>query len=43
MGYLIAAYAVIWVITFVFVVSIWERQRRLARELDDVRDALGRQ
>jgi CcmD family protein len=43
MAFLIAAYAVIWAITFIFILSIGARQRRLARELDDVRDALGRQ
>ena len=31
--YLIAAYAVFWGVTFVLVVSLWVRQRRLEREL----------
>jgi CcmD family protein len=29
--YLIAAYAVFWILTFVLVLSIWVRQRRLER------------
>ena len=31
--YLLAAYAVFWALTFVLVVSIWARQRRLEREM----------
>lgn len=32
-NYLLAAYAVFWGLTFVLVVSIWRRQRRLEREI----------
>jgi CcmD family protein len=31
--YLVAAYAVFWALTFVLVLSIWARQRRLEREI----------
>jgi CcmD family protein len=31
--YLVAAYAVFWVLTFALVVSIWARQRRLEHEI----------
>ena len=31
--YLVAAYAVFWVLTFVLAGSIWVRQRRLEREI----------
>lgn len=31
--YLLAAYAVFWVLTFALVGSIWARQRRLGREI----------
>ncbi len=34
MAYLIAAYAVMWLVTFAFVLSMAIRQRRLAAELD---------
>lgn len=42
MGYLVAAFTVIWVITFAFILSIASRQRRLSAELDDVRAELER-
>ena len=32
-GYLVAAYAVFWGLTFVLVFSVWARQRRLEREI----------
>jgi CcmD family protein len=32
--YLIAAYAVFWTLTFVLIISIWARQRRLDREIE---------
>ncbi|HEY75552.1 MAG TPA: heme exporter protein CcmD [Thermoflexia bacterium] len=32
--YLVAAYGVFWGLTFVLVVSIWARQRRLEREIE---------
>ena len=31
--YLVAAYAVFWALTFILVLSIWFRQRRLEREI----------
>jgi CcmD family protein len=31
--YLVAAYAVFWALTFILVVSMWVRQRRLEREI----------
>ncbi|MFZ5918727.1 MAG: CcmD family protein [Chloroflexota bacterium] len=34
MGYLVAAYAVFWAITFVLVFSISARQKKLQQELD---------
>ena len=34
MTYMIAAYAVFWILTFVFVYSIFSRQRNLRRELE---------
>ncbi len=34
MTYMIAAYAVFWILTFVFVYSIFSRQRSLGRELE---------
>lgn len=33
MTYMIAAYGVIWLLTFVFVASIFIRQRRIQRDL----------
>lgn len=32
--YVVAAYAVFWVFTFVLVFSIWARQRRIERDLE---------
>ncbi len=34
MSYMIAAYGVFWILTFVFVYSIFSRQRNLRRELE---------
>jgi len=36
MAYLTAAFAAIWAVTFVFVLSIGARQRRLAIEVEDL-------
>ena len=41
MGYLFAAYAVFWGFTFVYVFSIGNRQRNLAREIETLKRALG--
>jgi CcmD family protein len=38
--YLFAAYAVFWVVTFVFVFSMSRRQKRLQREIEALRRAL---
>ena len=38
--YLIAAYAVFWGLTFVLVLSIWLRQRRIDRDLQALRTLL---
>ena len=40
MGYLVAAYAVFWGLTFVYVFSIANRQRNLVRELEALKRAL---
>jgi len=40
--YLVAAYAVFWGLTFVLVVSIWARQRRLEREIAALEAQLSR-
>ena len=42
MVYLAAAFAVIWVVTFLFVLSIGARQRRLAIEVEDLHAELDR-
>ena len=41
MGYLVAAYAVFWGLTFVYVFSIASRQRNLAREIEALKRTLG--
>jgi CcmD family protein len=38
--YIFAAYAVFWVLTFVFVFSIARRQKGLQREIESLRRAL---
>jgi CcmD family protein len=43
MGFMVAAYAVFWIITFLFVVSIFNRQRNLRRDLEMVEQLLGGQ
>jgi CcmD family protein len=40
MVFMIAAYAVFWIITFLFVVSIFNRQRNLRRDLEMVEQLL---
>ena len=42
MGYLFAAYAVFWVLTFIFVFGIASRQRKLEKEMEALRTALER-
>ena len=41
MGYLAAAYAVFWGLAFIYVFSIANRQRNLAREIETLERALG--
>ena len=43
MGYLVAAYAVFWAITFILVFSISARQKKLQQELDALKQAQTRQ
>ncbi len=43
MTFMIAAYAVFWILTFVFVYSIFSRQRSLRRELEMMEQLLGSQ
>jgi len=40
MVYLVAAYAVFWLLTFVLVFSMWVRQRRLEQEIAALQDRL---
>lgn len=40
MGYLAAAYAVFWVVTFFFVIRITLHQNRLQREIEALKQAL---
>jgi len=34
--YLVVAYAVFWTFTFILVASLWVRQRRIEREIEDL-------
>lgn len=43
MTYLAAAYAVFWGVTFLYVFSIAARQRRLQREIDDLKASVREQ
>ena len=40
MTFMIAAYAVFWILTFVFIFSIFSRQRSLQRELEVIEQLL---
>ncbi len=42
-GYLFAAYAVFWALTFVYVFSIASRQKRLQNEIETLRKAVDRE
>lgn len=42
MAYLVAAFTVIWIITFVFILTIANRQRRLLAEIAELRSQLER-
>lgn len=39
-GYLFAAFAVIWVTVFGFVLGLFNRQRRILREIDSLKEVL---
>jgi len=43
MGFMIAAYAVFWIVTFLFVLSIFSRQRNVRRDLEMVEQLLDTQ
>jgi CcmD family protein len=43
MGYLVAAYAVFWAVTFILVFSISARQKKLEQELAALEQARARQ
>jgi CcmD family protein len=43
MGFLIAAYAVFWAITFILIFSISARQKRLQQELEALEEVQSRQ
>lgn len=40
--YLVAAYAVFWVLTSIFILSLWARQRRIEREIEALEEHLER-
>lgn len=41
MGYLVAAYAVFWGLIFAYIFSIARRQRKLVREIENLKKVLG--
>jgi len=43
MGYLLAAYAVFWALTFMFVFRIASRQKRLEKEIKGLKKVLERE
>jgi len=43
MGYLFAAYAVFWALTFILVFTIASRQKRLQKEMEALKKALDRE
>jgi CcmD family protein len=38
MGYLFSGYAVIWILFFAYLLTLWKSQRRLSAELRELRD-----
>jgi hypothetical protein len=40
--HLVAAYAVFWAFTFIFVLSLWARQRRIERDIAALEERLER-
>ena len=43
MGYLFAAYSVFWALTFIFVLSIASKQKKLEKEIEALKKALERE
>lgn len=41
--YLVAAYAVFWAFTSIFVLSLWARQRRIEREIEALEKQMERE
>jgi len=41
--YLVAAYAVFWAFTSIFVLSLWARQRRIQRDIEALQERLERE
>ena len=39
-GYLLAAFAIVWAVVFGYVLSLFNRQRRLKREINLLKEAL---
>ena len=39
-GYLFAAFGIIWALVFGYILSLFNRQRRLRREIDSLKEAL---
>ncbi|MFH1646111.1 MAG: CcmD family protein [Chloroflexota bacterium] len=39
-GYLLAAYAIIWVIFFAYLLNLLNKQRRLKKEIDSLKNTL---
>lgn len=40
--YLAAGYGVFWLFTFVFLLSIWSRQRKIQREIENLEEQMAR-
>ncbi len=38
-GYLFAAYSIVWAVVFGYVLSLFNRQRRLQKEIDSLKEA----
>jgi len=43
MVFLVAAFTVIWLVTFAFILSMAAKQRRLAEEIESLREQLDRE
>jgi CcmD family protein len=40
-GYIFAAFAIVWAVVFGYVLSLFNRQRRLRREINSLKEMLG--